>query len=47
MTQLLLERTDAFLKIDASVRSQIKKAVSLYIEYKFDTIARHHANPNL
>lgn len=43
----LLERTEAFLKIDASVRSQIKKAVSLYIEYKFDTIARHCADPNL
>lgn len=30
----LLERTDAFQKIDGSVRSQIKRAVSLYVEYK-------------
>lgn len=34
----LLERKDSFLSIDSSVRSQIKKAVSLYVEYKFDMI---------
>lgn len=38
----ILERTDSFLNIDASVRSQIKKAVSLYIEYKFAMIAQHY-----
>ena len=36
----ILERTDSFLSIESSVRSQIKKAVSLYIEYKFDAIAQ-------
>lgn len=30
----LLERTDSFQQIEVSVRSQIKRAVSLYIEYK-------------
>lgn len=38
----ILERTDSFQKIsETSVRSQIKKAVSLYIEYKMDSVAKN------
>lgn len=43
----ILERTDSFLRIESSVRSQIKKAVSLYIEYKFDVIAQGYIANNL
>lgn len=43
----VLERTDSFLSIEPSIRSQIKKAVSLYIEYKFDVIAQYCTANNL